>query len=153
MTTQVAWTPTEAEVRDLARAAARVVLRRSLAWLAAVCAVAGLLVMVTDGVVAAALLVGLPFLLLVGLYAAVTTRRNRRIVTAAYPVGVEARAEARDDGLLLVTAVGSTELPWSRLTRPRVRGSVVSVRDTVLRRQVVLARQLFPDEWLSRLGA
>ncbi|HWJ09570.1 MAG TPA: hypothetical protein VNS46_09365 [Nocardioides sp.] len=148
---RVAWTPTETEVRALARGAARIVLRRSLAWLAGWCAVVAALVVVSDGLLAALVWVGVPFLALVVLYVVVTHRRNLRVVSAAYPVGVEAHAEASDEGVLMVTAVQTTQLPWSRLAQPRIEGTVISVRDTVTRRRSVLARQLFPDAWIDRL--
>lgn len=149
---RVTWTPTDAEVRALVRAATWTVFRRDAVVLACLCAGLGILALPLVGPGGAAMSAGVPFLVLVAFFWVVTRHRNARVVGAAYPAGREAAAEARATGLFLDTAVQTTELPWGRLVDPRVHGVVVRVRDTVARRRVVIPRQLCPDSMVARLA-
>lgn len=146
------WTPTEPELRSLVRAAVWTVYRRDVVILACVCIGTGILVLPLGGPADAALSAGIPFAVLAVVFLLVTHRRNARLIRAAYPVGRETAAEARPTGLLIENAVQATELPWGRLVDPAVRGPVVRVRDTVVRRRVVLPRQLCPDSFVARLA-
>lgn len=118
---------------------------------AAVCIGIGLVGSLVAGPAATAPGVGIALAVLVPFFTVVTHHRNARVIRAAYPVGVEASAEATDEGVRLVSAVADVQLPWSRLARPRVGTSVVAFRDTLTRRATALPRQLFPDRWLARV--
>ena len=61
-------------------------------------------------------------------------------------------AEATDEELRVVTAVESYELPWSRLGAARPGAVVLRVKDTLTKRRLLIPRQLFPDDWLPRIG-
>lgn len=149
---RVVWVPTAAEVSALTRAAVLTVLRRDLTIITAILVVLGLATWPLYGPVGLVLVAGVPLAVLGPFFLAVTHRRNARVVRSAYPVGVEASAEATDDRLRLVSAVAAVELPWSRLSRPRVGPAAVAFRDTLTRHPTVIPRQLFPDAWLGRLG-
>lgn len=148
---KVVWTPTAAEVSAVIRGVVVVVLRRSFAVVGAACVGIGLVGSLVAGPAATAPGVAIALAILVPFFTVVTYSRNARVIRAAYPVGVEASAEATDDGLRLVSAAADVQLPWSRLARPRVGAAVVAFRDTLTGRPTAVPRQLFPDEWLPRL--
>lgn len=149
---RVVWTPTAPELSAGIRAAVFTVFRRDLVVLSCVYLAFGLMVALAIGPALAGVLVGFSYLLVAAFFLFVTYRRNARVFRAAYPVGVEASAEATDAGLHLISAVSEVQLPWSRLARPRVGTSIVAFRDTLTRRPTAIPRQLFRDEWLSRLA-
>lgn len=80
-----------------------------------------------------------------------TRRSARRMLSASFPVGSTMAAEVTEKALVLHTGLGSTELVWSRFTRPKTGPVVVSAKDAVSRQWLMVPRQLFPDVWLDRL--
>lgn len=150
---RVVWSPTGPELAAVTRATVLVILRRDLTALAGVFVVLGLVALPLVGIASAALMAGVPLLVLAPFFFVVTHHRNARVLRAAFPPGVEASAEASDEGLQMVSAVATVQFPWSRLARPRVGSSIVAFRDTLTRRPTVVPRALFPDAWLAYLDA
>jgi hypothetical protein len=140
---QVVWTPTRAELAAFGRA----LIGRTLAQSVGPVMIAlGIGLLVFTGPVAAAAAVAVLIA-----WAVPSIVRTRRLLGRLYPVGQPVSAEALETSYRLTLAGGVTELTWSRLTKPRVHASYVSVRDAVTRRRVHIPRQLFPDQWLEHL--
>lgn len=144
------WTPTAAESKAYARAAALLCVRTYAALI------------LVGGVIAAAAvayLVETDFVAVLALYVVIQGvligRQWRRIVkqiAAGFPPGLPAAAEASEAGLRIVHPHAVCEYPWSRLGAPRVAPAYVSCKDEVTRGRFLFPRQLFPDAWLAHVG-
>lgn len=145
------WTPTLAEARALTEAWARHACLRCMLPISLFLLAYVLLVVDDLRLALIGWLVLVAFVAVVQLQ--VLLRRTARLVARVYPVGRLASAEELDGGIRLVNAVETLEVRWDRFARPRPGAVVVSVRDKVLGRPVLLPRQLVDEAWLPLLGA
>ncbi len=144
------WTPTEAEQRDVVRAAALHSWRATALPGSVLVAGLALVALGLSGPVLAVLLV----LLGLGWLARAWStglRGAREVLAAAYPVGTSVSAEATEEALVLHTGTGTAELAWERFTRPRLGPVLLLARDRASRRTLMVPRPLFPDAWAERL--
>ncbi|GAA3655520.1 hypothetical protein GCM10022237_14340 [Nocardioides ginsengisoli] len=145
---QVVWTPTRAELGAFGRALIGRTLAQSLGPMLIGLGI-GLLFFTGGRLTAPAAALAAVAVLVA--WAVPSIVRTRRLLARLYPVGQPVSAEALETSYRLTVASGVTELVWSRLTKPRVHRSYVSVRDSLTRRRVHIPRQLFPDAWLEHL--
>ncbi|NHA00748.1 hypothetical protein G5V59_14185 [Nocardioides sp. W3-2-3] len=145
------WTPTEAEQREVVRAAAVHYWRATA--LPGVVLVAGmaLLALGLSGPVLALVLAVLAAAWLGWAWTS-SLRSAREVLGAAYPVGTTVAAEATEDALVLSTGTGTAQVAWERFTRPRVGPVFLTARDGTSRQWLMVPRRLFPDAWLERIG-